>query len=123
MKKKCPLTRFEIVWYSICAAFALWGITYTVLGLLANNLPIPTDKNYIEQASNAIASVFGLGFLGWGLIILGASAVAASISLFVNAKRTDRDFERAQRRAARVNRTTFGDEPEVLDVNSEPKAE
>lgn len=120
MKKKLPLTKFEIVWYSICAAFALWGLTYTILGLLAKNLPIPTDKNYLAQASNAIASVFGLGFFGWGLIILGASALAATIALLANAKKTDRDFEKAQRRAARLNRTTFGDQPEVVDANSEP---
>lgn len=124
MKKKLPLSKFEIVWYSICTAFALWGLTYIILGLIAQNLAVPASKNYLAQASEALASVFGLGFFGWGLIILGVSAVAASIVLLVNAKKTDRDYEKAQRRAARLARTTFGEEtPEVVDAKSEPVQE
>ena len=96
---------FEIVWYSICGALALWGLTYTVLGLVAGELGIHSSKNVLLQASNKIQELFGLGFFGWGLIILGIASLAAVIVLLVFAKSADRDFEKNQRRAARRNAT------------------
>jgi len=126
MKKKLELTKFEIVWYIICATFGLWGLVYTILGLLANNLPIPSDKNALLNASKALASVFGLGFFGWGLIILGISAVAAVIVLLAVSKKADREYEKAQRRAARLNRANLFDDStvensEVVEAKFEEK--
>jgi hypothetical protein len=106
---------FEIVWYSLCGAVALWGLTYIVLGLVAGELMIHSSKNVLLQASNAIKEVFGLGFFYWGLIILTVATVAAVIVLLVFAKRVDRDFEKTQRRAAR--RTLSQQEEVVAEVN------
>ena len=99
MKKTIKATTiFEVVWYSLCGAVALWGLTYTVLGLIANEL---NSKEVLSQGNKIIADTFGLGFFGWGLIILGIASLAIVIVLLIFAKRVDRDFEKTQRRAAR----------------------
>ena len=101
----------------------LWGLTYTVLGLIADNLQVASSSNYLKQASNEIAKLFGLGFFGWGLIIFAIGAVLTTILLLVNARSTDRDYERAQRRAARLarNRAVENETQQVIDVPEQPK--
>lgn len=126
MKKKLKLTTFEKVWYPITGAFGAWGLTYVILGCLAKYLPIPESKNALAKADSAIASVFGLGFFGWGLIILGISVLATVICLLAVAKHADREFEKAQRRAARLNRGNMFDEEskptgEVVEANFKEK--
>lgn len=108
-KKKKELTTFEKICYPVCCALILWGLTYTVLGLIADNLPVPSDNNYLKQASDQIARLFGLGFFGWGLIIFSIGVVVATIVLLSYARNTDRDYERAQRRAARLARNRIGE--------------
>lgn len=103
----------------------LWGLTYTVLGLIGDNLQVQSSSNYLKQASDTIAKLFGLGFFGWGLIIFSIGVVIAVVVLLVNARSTDRDFEKAQRRAARLarNRTTEN-ETQIIDAEvKETKAE
>lgn len=112
MKKTNKGTKiFEIVWYTLCGAVALWGLTYTVLGLVSNEL---RSKELLSQANQVIADTFGLGFFGWGLIILGIVTVAAVIVLLVFAKRVDRDFEKTQRRAARRSAMQQEEAPEEV---------
>ena len=114
-EKLKQLTLFEKVCYPVCALLILWGFTYVVLGLIADNLQVSSANNYLKQASDSLAKIFGLGFFGWGLIIFGIGVVIAVIVLLVNARNTDRDYERAQRRAARLNRNRIVD-AEVKDV-------
>lgn len=110
---------FEIVWYAICGAVALWGLTYIVLGLVAGELGIHSSKNVLLQASNEIQNTFGLGFFYWGLIILAIAAVSAVIVLLIYAKRIDRDVEKTQRRAARrtlaQQTDTASETPEITE--------
>lgn len=112
-KRKCKLSVFEIVWYSICGALALWGLTYVILGTCARLL-VDSDLN---SANKVIAKTFGLGFLGWGLIIIAIAAVAAIIVLCSYAKKTDKEFEKAQRRAARLSAMQQSDSDVVDLVN------
>ncbi len=122
--KKLKISVFEIVWYSICAIILLWGLTYVVLGCLAKYLPIPNDKNPLFLADASFAKIFGLGFFGWGLIIIGIGALAAVLVLILIAKRADRDTEKAARRAARLSRTnmfTAEENPQVVDAKFEEK--
>ena len=99
-KKKIKLSIFEIVWYGLCALVFLWGLTYIVLGLLGKYLPIEPSKNYIQQASDSYAKIFKLGFFGYGLIHVGVAAVLALIVLLVYSRKSDREYEKEQRRAA-----------------------
>ena len=121
-KKNKELTLFEKIAYPVLCALMLWGLTYTVLGLIADNLQVSSSNNYLKQASDAIAKIFGLGFFGWGLIIFSIGAVLMTIILLVYARNTDRDYERAQRRAARLarNRVT---ENETQQVAAQPVEE
>ena len=116
-KKKLKLSIFEIVWYSLCGLLALWGITYIVLGLVGQLLPITADENALAKASEVIKEHFGLGFLYWGMILVGIGAVLAIIVLLLNAKKSDKEVEKAARRAARLASNN------VVDVPSEPVEE
>lgn len=100
--KKNDLRVFEVVWYSICAAVALWGLVYIVLGLVANYANVPHHDNYLLEASNVIKRNFGLGFFGWGLIIFAIGVVAAIFVMLIYAAKVDKTSEKAARRAARL---------------------
>ncbi len=119
--KKRKLKLVELIIYITCGALALWGFTYIVLGLLANNLPLPEANNPLKSADNVIKSLFGLGFFGWGLILFGVFATAAALFLIYFAKDVDKDYEKRQRRAARLQRNNINDvkEPEVIDAKVE----
>ena len=39
-RKPFPLHPFELVWYILTGLVSVWGLTYIVLGLVAENLPI-----------------------------------------------------------------------------------
>ena len=113
MKKKLKqLSIFEIIAYCILLFLGLWGLIYTLLGFICEFLSVHSGLRY---ADTYIKNVFGTGFLTCGLIVLGVSVVASVIVLLVNAKKSDRDFEKAQRRAARLKK-----KPEVVDVESSP---
>ena len=113
--KKNNISVFELVCYIVSGALGLWGLTYVTLGLLGAYLEVGADQNGIAQANASFAKVFGLGFFGWGLIIFSIGALLAFIVLCVNAKKTDKEAEKAARRAARL-----GDEKVVAE---QPAAE
>ncbi len=123
--KKLPIHPLEIIWYIICAKVVLWGLTYIVLGLVAQNLPLTaTDPDFVE-ANNKFAETFGLDWLGWGLIITAIGAVAAVVVLLACAGKSDREFEKTSRRNARLA-SLLADEEEQQPVDvpvTEPKEE
>ena len=99
-KKKLPLSLGELIWYSLMGGLGLWGLTYIVLGLVARYAPVRDADNELLKASNAIEKAFGLGFFYWGLIILAIAAVGAAVALLIFSRKADREYEKAQRRAA-----------------------
>ena len=101
-KKKLPLHPFELVWYTLCCLVGIWGITYIVLGLVAENLPIKATNEGLVKVNLDFAKKFGLDFLGWGLIILAIAAVAAVIVLLLFSNKVDREYEKNVRRAQRL---------------------
>lgn len=100
--KKLALHPAELVWYILCGAVGLWGLTYIVLGLVAQNLPITSEDNQFIAANNGFAKTFGLDWLGWGLIILAIAAVAVVIVLLIFSNKVDKDYEKKVRRAQRL---------------------
>lgn len=117
-KKKLNVSIFEIVWYLLTGAVAIWGIVYIVLGLVAQYYPSTSEKNPLFDVNNRFTSTFGLSFLYWGLIIFGIGVVAAVACLCLTAKTTDREAEKAQRRAARLAAVETPKE-EVVDAKVE----
>ena len=99
MKKTRKLSIFELVWYPLTGAIAVWGLTFIVLGVVARNLKSTAD---LVKADTAYAKTMGLGFFNWGMILLAIGVVLAIIVLLVYAKQADREVEKQQRRAARL---------------------
>ena len=110
--KKLPLHPAELVWYILCGLTALWGLTYIVLGLVAENLPVTAEDNKFVEANNSFAKTFGLDWLGWGLIILAIAAVGAVIVLLSLAGKSDREYEKNTRRAQRLAQLELEEEKE-----------
>jgi len=94
------LTLFELVWYVLCLLMFLWGLTYIVLGLVAKFAPLSSDNNEVLKASNAYAKVFKMGFFEYGLIHVGVAWLLALVVLLLFSKKSDREYEKEQRRAA-----------------------
>lgn len=108
MKKLKHLSVFEIVTYSVLLLLGLWGFVYLILGFSCEF--VRYDSN-LQYANNYLRNVFGTGFLVCGLIVLGVAVAVTVVVLLINAKKSDRDFEKAQRRAARLKK-----KPEVVDA-------
>ena len=113
MKKKLPLTIFEIVAYSILLLLGLWALTYIALGIACEFIRYDTA---VAKANDEL----NLGFLWEGLIIAGVTVVVAVIILLTFAKRSDRDFEKAQRRAMRLKKAPVKEAPEVVEAEVAP---
>ena len=113
--KKLPLHPAELVWYIVCGLVGLWGLTYIVLGLIAENLPITAEDNKFIEVTKDFTKHFGLDWLGWGLIILGIAAVGAAIVLLLLSNKADRDYEKNTRRAARLAQLEAEEEKEEAE--------
>ena len=129
-KKKFPLHPFEVVWYVLTALVGVWGLTYIVLGLVAQNLPISKEDAGLVKANVQFAKTFGLDFFGWGLIILAIAAVAAVIVLLLFSNKVDRDYEKNVRRAQRLAqleaeelREEQEEKEDAIDAEVEPAKE
>lgn len=114
--KKLSIHPLELVWYIICGLVAIWGITYIVLGLVANNLPTTATDSDFVAANKEFAEIFKLDWLGWGLIILAIGSIAAVIVLLACAGKSDREFEKTSRRNARLAALLADEEAETVDV-------
>ncbi len=128
-KKKFPLHPFELVWYILCGLVGIWGLTYIVLGLVEQNLPISTENSELTKANLKIIDKFKLGFLPWGLIILAIAAVAIVVVLLIFSAKVDRDYEKNVRRAQRLaqleeeelkEEVAEEQQQEVIDAEVEP---
>ena len=112
-KKKLPLSIFEIVAYSVLGLLALWGLVYICLGVSVSFLKY--DCGLVKANAK-----LNLGFLLEGIIILAVGVAAICVVLLLNAKKSDREFEKKQRReAARANRKFGGEETAVVDAEVE----
>ena len=114
-KAKRKVSIFEIVYYSIGGCFLLWGLTYLLLGFIAEFLP--SDAPLYSASKN-------LELIKWGTIIASISAVAIVVVLLVYAKKSDLVFEKEQKRAQRL--AAIHANAGVVDAEvapAEPKAE
>lgn len=98
-KKKLPLSIFELVWYPICIAVMLWGLTYVVLGLVNQFNDLTSLKSFCDS----FKGTFKLDIYFWGLIIFAIGVVAGVIVCLFFAKTFDKAADREQRRSARLN--------------------
>ena len=118
MKNKVLSKIFEIIGYAIAGLLGAWALVYVALGIACEFIRYDTG---VAKANDKL----NLGFLWEGLIILAAAALLAVMVLLITAKRSDRDFEKAQRRAARLKKAPTAEEnnPEVVDAEVAPVEE
>ena len=124
-KKRLPLHPFELVWYTLTGLVGVWGLTYIVLGLVAENLPYTSEDKGLVKANADFAKTFKLDFFGWGLIILAIAAVAAVVVLLLFSNKVDRDYEKKVRRAQRMAQLEAEElkaeqEAEIIEAEVEP---
>ena len=130
-KRNVPLGQliFEIIWYTLCGLVGLWGLTYIVLGIVIDYLPITAEDEGLIKANIKFAEKFKLDFFSWGLIILAIAAVAAVVVLIVFSGKVDRDYEKNVRRAQRMAQldaemdAEMAEEQEVVDAEVAPVEE
>lgn len=127
-RKRFPLHPFEFVWYILTGLVGAWGLTYIVLGLIAENLPVKKEDEGLVKVNGEFAKTFKLDFFGWGLIILAIAAVAAVIVLLLFSNKVDRDYEKNVRRAQRMaqmeaEEAKLEEQEEVVDAEIEPVKE
>lgn len=111
MKSKVLSKVFEIIAYAVAGLLGLWALTYIALGIACEFI------RYDTAVAEANAKL-NLGFLWEGLIILASAVLLAVVVLLITAKRSDRDFEKAQRRAARLIKKN--PTPEVVEAEVAP---
>lgn len=115
-KAKWPLkiSIFEFVVYIITGLLGIWGIVYMVLGLAVSFARYDSALKAADLYLRAGTS--NMGFLLQGILITSIALVVAVIVLLVAAKGADRDYEKAQRRAALRSARRFGKEEIVVDA-------
>ncbi len=118
-KKNKRVSVFELVWYPICGAVILWGLTYFVLGLVNKY----NDLSSLDSFCKGFASMFKLDIQFWGLIIIAIGAVAGVIVMLAFAKTYDRAADREQRRSARLSALNKKEEKVVADQQAEVVSE
>ena len=123
-RKKSPLHPFEWVWYILCSLVGAWGLTYIVLGLVCNFLPIKKeDEGLVKYNFGDFKKYFGLDMLGWGLIILAIAAVSAVVVLLLFSNKVDREYEKNVRRAQRIAQLEAEEAKEEAEQNQVVDAE
>ena len=100
-KRKLPISIFELVVYILSGLMGLWGLTYIILGIVANHISYKSSL-YVTNAAIA-ANTGGMGFLYQGILILAIAIAVAVIVLLANAKNSDKEYEKQQRRIAAKN--------------------
>ena len=109
-KKKLPVSLFELIWYPICVAVILWGLTYVVLGLV-NQF---NDLTSLNSFCTSFKNTFKLDIYFWGLIIIAIGVLAGVVVCLFFAKTFDKAADREQRRSARLN--ALKKEEKVVDT-------
>lgn len=102
-EKTKKISKKEIVWYSIAGFIGFVGLFFLILGIVGENLPVVYSDNWILYSEPLwLSNWSGMGYRYWGLILFLAGSLLAVICLSVFARETDRDSERASRRAQRL---------------------
>ena len=111
-KKTKKASIFEIIWYSVTGALALWGLTFITLGVIVRNLKSDAD---LVKANDGWQAAMKTSYFTAGIILLVVGVLLAVIVLLIFAKTADREVEKQQRRAARLAAASAAD-----NQNEEP---
>ena len=129
-KSKRKISKGEIAWIVVEGLFGLAGITFIVLGFVADYLPLLYSENVLLQSEQKLMKATG-GFLTYrwlGFLLLLVGVIIALITLNYFAKRSDLSEEREVRRQQRLkiiseSAAAEAPAPEVVDAESKPVEE
>lgn len=118
MKNKAKLSIAEWIIYIGFGLLSLWGIVYIIFGCTCNFVnyksALAGTDTYLRQTSG------GMGFLEQGILILVCGLLVIVTTLLITSKKSDREFEKTQRRAARISqRKNPVADAEVSEIPSE----
>ncbi len=123
-KKLAPIYIFEIVFYVVMGAIALWGLVYIVLGLISMYWPGVSSSNPLLGFSNTIKRLFGLHPLWWGVLLFSFGAICIAVALICVNRTVDKEKEKEDRRAARLAHIKqIEEEEEALENTPAPEEE
>lgn len=98
-KNEKKLAVVEWVFYPLAGVLALGGIALMILGLITDYATSSSSSLAVYQAEAP------LSFIGWGIITLALGVLLGVIVLLVFAQKSDREIEKASRRAARLGKS------------------
>ena len=93
-KEKVRLSAKEIVWLVISLVVVVAGLTFITLHFVSegiNNAGIEHKYNNLYLANQAMVNATKMGWLYWGLIILGVGVIALLITLSYFAVEADKN--------------------------------
>ena len=101
--KKFNFSKKEWAWYIITLSLAFIGLVFAIIGVIGDHLPVKASDNWVRISEAAWLSNWShMGYRYWGIILLGGGLVIFSLALTFFSRESDRDSERAARRAQRL---------------------
>ncbi|MCR4561596.1 MAG: hypothetical protein K5694_00095 [Bacilli bacterium] len=92
----------ETIWIIILSVVAAGAIFLIALGIIGDHLPVKNSDNWIASLQSSFQNTVHLSYRWFGTIVLIVDALIAAIVLNYFAKKSDKNEERALRRAQRL---------------------
>lgn len=103
IKKTKKVNGKELAWYIGASIFILGGLTFLVFSIIGYTLNVKPSENWVKiSESTAWRSWSNMGWMEWGLILFGFGMIILIATLAYNAKKTDKEVDKANRRKQRL---------------------
>ena len=102
-KKKFNFSKKEWAFYIVTLLIAFTGLVFAIIGIIGDHLPVKASENWVAISEKAwLTSWSPMGYRYWGIILLCGGLIIFSFALTFFSRESDRDSERAARRAQRL---------------------
>ena len=102
-QKKFNFSKKEWFWYILTLSLAFVGLVFAIIGIIGDHLPVKASENWVSISEKAWLSNWShMGYRYWGIILLCGGLIIFSLALTLFSRESDRDNERALRRAQRL---------------------
>ena len=102
-EKKFNFSKKEWFWYILSLSLAFIGLVFAIIGIIGDHLPVKASDNWVTISEKAwLTNWSPLGYRYWGIILLVGGLVIFAFALTFFSRESDRDSERAARRAQRL---------------------
>ncbi|MBQ9458173.1 MAG: hypothetical protein IJU64_06730 [Bacilli bacterium] len=102
-QKKLNLSKKEWFWYILTLFLAFVGLVFAIIGIIGDHLPVKASENWVRVSEKAwLTNWSPLGYRYWGIVLLAGGLIIFALALTLFSRESDRDNERAIRRAQRL---------------------